>query len=251
MANGDKDFEEYFPTQVMETGWDILFFWVARMIMLSYYRTKTYPFEKVYLHGLVRDAKGQKISKSKGNAISPHEMIDKYGTDAVRVALIFSTSAGNDIPLAEDKIRGMKHFANKLWNISRYVLMSVTNEDIQKDSEGHRPEPKTEADKYILERLSMMIQSVTASLEKFDLHKAIQDIYHFTWHEFADKYLEASKDQLQDPHLSESTRAILAHILIRTLKLLHPFAPFVTEKIWEQMFGTDKKQLLMVQNWPE
>jgi len=247
MAHGKEDFEKYFPTQLMETGWDILFFWVARMIMLSYYRTGQRPFENVYLHGLVRDAKGQKISKSKGNAISPHEMIEKYGTDAVRVALIFSTSAGNDIPLAEDKIRGMKHFANKIWNIARFVLMNVEEKDLKRTE---RPEKTTDADKEVLEQMDETIRAVSADIDSFALHEAIQKIYHFTWHTFADTYVETSKQQLTDDGQAANTRQVLVWCLTNVLKLLHPFAPFVTEKLWEQMYGTDKENLLMIQSWP-
>jgi valyl-tRNA synthetase len=234
----------------METGWDILFFWVARMIMLSYYRTGQRPFEKVYLHGLVRDAKGQKISKSKGNVISPHEMIEKYGTDAVRVALIFSTSAGNDIPLAEDKIRGMKHFANKLWNIARYVLQNVSNDEVRMTNDDVRPQAKTDADKKILNKLDETMKAVTADIEAFSLHEAIQKLYQFTWHELADTYIEESKIQLADKQHAENTRHTLIWCMRNVLKLLHPFAPFVTEKLWERMYGTDKENLLMIQSWP-
>lgn len=247
MALGENDYKTYFPTQLMESGWDIIFFWVARMIMLSYYRTGQRPFEKVYLHGLVRDAKGQKISKSKGNVISPQEMIDQYGTDAVRVALIFSTSAGNDIPLAEDKIRGMKHFANKLWNIARYILMSVDEKDLENVV---RPEPGTDADEEILGKLDVMVRAVTDGIESFALHEAVQAAYQFTWHELADRYIETSKEQLQDPDMAGTTRQVLASCLVTVLKTLHPFAPFVTEKIWEEMYGTNKDSLLMVQQWP-
>lgn len=248
MAHGKNDFETYFPTQLMETGWDILFFWVARMIMLSYYRTGQRPFETVYLHGLVRDAKGQKISKSKGNVISPQEMIDKYGTDAVRVALIYSTSAGNDIPLAEDKIRGMKHFANKLWNITRFILMNLQNDDLQRTE---RPEAATDADTAILAALDETIGAVTADIESFSLHEAIQKLYQFTWHELADNYLEASKEQLANPEQADRTRHILVWCLRNTLMLLHPFAPFVTERLWEELYGAKREQLLMVQRWPQ
>lgn len=244
-ALGKKDFETYFPTQVMETGWDIIFFWVARMIMLSYYRTGRRPFETVYMHGLVRDAKGQKISKSKGNVISPSDMIEKYGTDAVRMALIFSSAAGNDIPLAEDKIRGMKHFANKLWNIARFIGANTEAEHF----DGTEPEHATDADTAILVALTETIKSVTGNIENFSLHEAAQTAYRFTWHEFADVYLEASKPQLADETKKENTKHILAFCLVRILKLLHPFTPFVTEEIYQKLPLADKN-LLMVEKWP-
>ncbi len=256
MANdikrGTEDYKNFFPTQVMETGWDILFFWVARMIMLSYYRTGKPPFEKVYLHGLVRDKDRQKMSKSKGNVIDPLGVIDTYGTDALRFALIFSTAAGNDIPLAEDKIKGMKHFANKLWNIARYVLTNVTISNFQpaRPAGGFpisNPEPKTHADKEILTKLEQTVKITTEHLEAFRLHEAAQEIYQFTWRELADVYIEAGKAQLADEKLKQSTQAVLLYCLITILKLLHPFMPFVTEEIWSK-FG--QKDLLMVAKWP-
>lgn len=244
-----KDFETYFPTQVMETGWDILFFWVARMVMLSYYRTNKPPFEKVYLHGLVRDKDRQKMSKSKGNVIDPLGVIDMYGTDALRFALIFSTAAGNDIPLAEDKIKGMQHFANKVWNIARFILSADGSSRMVTDTDGSRiPAAKTAADKEILEKLDQTVEGVTKNLENFRLHEAAQALYDFVWHEFADKYIEASKGQMQDEALKDITNTILYHVLATSLKLLHPFMPFVTEAIWSEMYGKDR--LLMVERWP-
>lgn len=247
-AHGEKDFETYFPTQVMETGWDIIFFWVARMIMLSYYRTGKRPFETVYLHGLVRDSKGQKISKSKGNVINPSEMVAKYGSDAVRMALVFSSAAGSDITLAEDKIRGMKHFANKLWNIARFALQQVPGSEFQ--NLNSKPEPTTEADKAILSKLDETITSVTHNLAKFVLHEAAQQAYQFVWHELADVYLETSKKQLSDESLKANTGHILVWCLVNTLKLVHPFAPFVTEELWSKLFGEKDTSLLMVAKWP-
>jgi valyl-tRNA synthetase len=245
------DFDTYFPTQVMETGWDILFFWVARMIMMSYYRTDKPPFEKVYLHGLVRDKDRQKMSKSKGNVIDPLGVIDTYGCDALRFALIFSTSAGNDIPLAEDKIKGMKHFANKLWNIARFILANIDDSSLQATS--YKLQAITDADKEILTKLNQTIKNVTEHLENFRLHEAAQDIYQFTWHELADIYVEASKKQLADENLKENTQKLLLHNLINVLKLLHPFMPFITEELWGILGQANllgQHNLLMVSNWP-
>ena len=251
MANdakhGTKDLEHYFPTQVMETGWDILFFWVSKMVMLSYYRTQKPPFEKVYLHGLVRDKDRQKMSKSKGNVIDPLGVIDTYGCDALRFALIFSTSAGNDIPLAEDKIKGMKHFANKLWNIARFIIQDMQPSDF-------KWEDKTDADKEIISKLENTIKTATENLDTYQLHEAAQEIYQFTWHELADVYIEASKPQLQNPELKENTQKILLHNLIVVLKLLHPFMPFITEEIWGKLKEQNllkHKDLLMVSQWPK
>ncbi len=245
VKHGTKTFENFYPTQVMETAWDILFFWVARMIMFSYYRTGKPPFEKVLLHGLVRDKDRQKMSKSKGNVVDPLGVIDTYGADALRFALIFSTAAGNDIPLSEDKIRGMKYFCNKLWNITRFILASTDKKDF-----AAVPEPKTEADKSILEKLANVKTQMTEYLDNFSLHEAAQLIYQFTWHDLADIYLEESKSQLKDPALADSTRAILAHVLKDVLKLLHPFVPFITEEIWDKL-PVENKKLLLVEEWPK
>lgn len=248
MAQGGDDFKTYFPTQVMETAADILFFWVARMIMLSYYRTGKRPFEYVYLHGLVRDKDRQKMSKSRGNVIDPLGVVDIYGTDALRFALIFSTAAGNDIPLAEDKIRGMKYFVNKLWNIARYVLANASTSNSQ--FPNSEPAAKTAADKEILDKLAETADKATKNLDNFLLHEAAQEIYQFTWHEFADKYIEASKKQLQDTVLRENTGHILIYVLEHILKLLHPFIPFVTEEIWSRLpRGSTERGLLMVEKW--
>jgi valyl-tRNA synthetase len=245
MAKGGSDLDTYFPTAVMETGWDILFFWVARMVMLSYYRTGKAPFENVFLHGLVRDKDRQKMSKSKGNVVDPLGVIDTYGTDALRFALVFSTAAGNDIPLAEEKIKGMKHFANKLWNIARFIMSNVEQSDYQF-------EPITEDDKYILDKLNATVRAVTEHLNGFRLHEAAQEAYQFTWHELADIYIEKSKAQMQDEKLSGNTKKILLHQLIITLKLLHPFMPFITEEIWQKLYQNKlvTHQYLIIENWP-
>ncbi|OGY97538.1 MAG: valine--tRNA ligase [Candidatus Liptonbacteria bacterium RIFCSPHIGHO2_01_FULL_57_28] len=244
-AAGKKDLETYFPTQVMGPGWDILFFWVARMIMLSHYRTGKPPFEKVLLHGLVRAADRQKMSKSKGNVVDPLGVIDTYGADALRFALIFSTAAGNDIPLAEDKIKGMKHFANKLWNIARFVL---ANGGMAYAADSEAPEALTDADRDILARLNATIKEATANINAFELHEAAQSIYQFAWREFADIYIEASKKQLADENQKENTQKILMHVLLRTLTILHPFMPFVTEEIYQKI---RPGELLMISRWPE
>jgi len=257
MAHGKKDFKTYFPTQVMETGWDILFFWVARMIMMSYYHTSKQPFSTVLLHGLVRDKDRQKISKSKGNVIDPLGVIDLYGCDALRFALIFSTAAGNDIPLAEEKIRGMKHFANKLWNVARYVLSVIpasptvipAKAGIQSLDPRAKPEDDklTDADRDILAKLERLVKIVTEHLENYRLHEAAQEIYQFTWREFADIYIEKSKEQLKDEKLKDPTLCTLHFALSTVLKLLHPFMPFITEEIWNKL---DQKELLIVSEWP-
>ncbi len=241
-----KDLDLYHPTDVMETGYDILFFWVARMILMTTYNLGDIPFKTVYLHGLVRDKDRQKMSKSKGNVIDPLGVIDLYGTDALRFALVFSTAAGNDIPLAEDKIKGMKHFGNKLWNIARFILGNIESSDWQFEA-------KTDADKTILEKLETATKEVTEHLENFRLHEAAQSIYQFTWHEFADIYIEASKAQLANESLKANTQKILLHCLIVILKLLHPFMPFVTEEIWGKLREAKLLKfdnMLIISSWP-
>ncbi|MDP3956775.1 MAG: class I tRNA ligase family protein, partial [bacterium] len=245
MANEKKDIDNYFPTNTLVTGSDILFFWVARMIMFSYYRMGKEPFKTVLLHGLVRDKDKQKMSKSKGNVVDPLGIIDTYGADALRFALIFATAAESDIALSEDRIRGMKHFANKLWNIARFVLANCETEKVIAKT---KLKATTDADKEILGHLQKTIDEVTKSLEAFRLHEAAQEIYQFIWHELADIYLEASKVQLQDEKLKKNTEGLLFYTLHTALKLLHPFMPFVTEEIFQKMDGSGK--LLMVEKWP-
>lgn len=239
--NKTKDMELFHPTSVLETGYDIIFFWVARMILMTTYLLEEIPFKTIYLHGLIRDKDRQKMSKSKGNIIDPLGVIDTYGTDALRIALIFSTAAGNDIPLAEEKIKGMKHFANKLWNIARFILSNTDNFEAKIDQVK-----LTEADKEILSKIELAAKEITENIEGLRLNEAAQAAYHFTWHELADIYIEASKIQLQNPELSENTKAVLAKTLKTTLKLLHPFMPFVTEEIWSNL---NQKDLLMISEW--
>jgi valyl-tRNA synthetase len=221
---------------------------------MSTYHLGQIPFKTVYLHGLVRDKDRQKMSKSKGNIIDPLGVIDTYGTDALRFALIFSTAAGNDIPLAEDKIKGMKHFGNKLWNIARFILTNVEDTGYKVDNSSTlSPQPSTDADKDILTKLDTLIKSSTEHLENFRLHETAQEIYQFTWHELADVYIEASKAQLANERTKENTQKILLHLLIHVLKLLHPFMPFITEHIWGILKEKDlvKSEMLMVENWPK
>lgn len=237
------DLETFHPTSVLETGYDILFFWVARMILMTTSLTGEVPFKKVLLHGLIRDADKKKMSKSKGNVIDPLDMTAKYGTDALRFALVFNTAPGTDMALAEDKIKGMKHFGNKLWNIARFILQNnesgITNYGFK---------AQTDADKEILSKLDGTINDVTNHIENFRLHEAAQSLYQFVWYELADKYIEASKEQLVDDNLKENTQAILNHSLITILKLLHPFMPFVTEEIWSKL---GQKNLLIIEKWPK
>ena len=240
-----KDFEYFYPTTVMETGYEILFFWVARMIMLGLYRTKKIPFKTVFLHGLVRDAFGQKMSKSKGNVIDPLEVIKIYGTDALRMALIFGSTPGKDLSLSSEKIEAMRNFANKIWNAARFILFFPGKED-------SKNQPKeTKEDKWILKELKKTIKSTTKNIEEFRLGQAAEELYEFFWHKFCDKYIEASKNR------KSRAQPILLQVLETSLKLLHPFMPFITEEIWQIARRKIKKEnffkerLLISGEWPK
>lgn len=239
-----NEFKKYHPTAVLETGYDILFFWVARMILMTTYTLGEVPFDKVYLHGLIRDEKGRKMSKSLGNSIDPLEVSNKYGTDAVRLALVIGTSPGADTKLSEEKIEGFRNFTNKLWNISRFVLTSV--EDV--GAQHAVPECKTLADKWILSRLDDVIGKVTEHNEKYEFSHAGELLRDFTWNEFADWYLEIAKVQKKDPALAASTDRVLLYVLKQLLVMWHPIMPFVTEEIWKN-FKKDDQDYLMLHPW--
>jgi valyl-tRNA synthetase len=243
------DFKTFHPTTVLETGYDILFFWVARMILMSGYLLGDVPFRTVYLHGLVRDAQGRKMSKSLGNIIDPVDMIEKYGADATRLSLIIGTGPGNDSKLSEDKIKGYKHFANKIWNVTRFVLSSIDGLDMET-----APELLTE-DKEAIAALEAVIKEVTEDIEKYRFYLAGEKLYHYFWHTFADVILESSKSRIfgDDEKSKRSAQWMLWKILETNLKALHPFMPFVTEEIWEMLPKKDKtknKKLLIIETWP-
>lgn len=247
-----QDFNYFYPTSVLDTLWDILFFWVARMMMLGIYRTGEVPFRTIHLHSRVVDKFGQKMSKSKGNVINPIEMVDKYGADALRYTLVFGAGPGSDISVSEDKIRGMRNFANKIWNIGRFVLLNL-NEAKEKgisvgwiDTSVHKS--LSDTDKQIISETDMLALDITDKLEKFRFSDASQRLYEFIWHRIADQYLEQNKDRFKaaDP----LALAVLRQVFLTLLKLLHPFMPFVTEEIYEKMPGWDGVPL-MVAKWPE
>ncbi|MBI5466404.1 MAG: class I tRNA ligase family protein [Candidatus Kerfeldbacteria bacterium] len=233
-----KDLKTYHPTSVMETGYDILFFWVARMILMTSYVLKQVPFRTVYLHGMVRDKQGRKMSKSLGNGIDPVAMIDKYGADALRLAMIIGTTPGNDFSLYEEKIAGYRNFVNKLWNIVRFALLNVG----EPKAVATPPQPRTLADKWIMSRFRAVAELVTHKLAAWQFSEAGEALYDFTWHELADWYLEIAK-------LEGGKDEILCYLLTQLLKLWHPYTPFVTEVLWGEAFG-GQAGLLMVQSWP-
>lgn len=233
-----EDFKKFYPLDVMETGFDILYQWVCRMIMLGLYVTGKVPFTSVYLHGLVLDEHGQKMSKSKGNTTNPIEVIDEYGSDALRMGLITGQSAGNNQPFGTPKVVAARNFCNKLWNVARYV------EDQLGDAFSYegKPDPKTVADEWLLSKLQRGIGQITSLIEEFRFAEAYEQLYHLLWDDFADWYIEASKQ-----HLNKS---VVAYGLDAILKLAHPFAPFVTETIW-QTLSWQGDSMLIVSNWPE
>ncbi|MFA6476581.1 MAG: valine--tRNA ligase [Candidatus Paceibacterota bacterium] len=239
-----SDFKKFYPTDVMETAADILFFWVARMIMLGLYRTGKIPFHTIYLHGMVRDGARQKMSKSKGNVISPVEIGEKYGTDALRMALIVGNTPGVDMALAEDKIKGYKLFANKLWNITRFVLSNADFAQYDKSFADY-----TEEDNKLRENRNNLIVDITADLDNYRFHLASEKLYHYIWDEFASNILENSKNIFLsgEDKAKISRQQFLLHTLEKILIVLHPFMPFVTEEIWQSL---EKDSLLMIEKWP-
>ena len=234
-----EDFKYFHPTSVMETGYDIIFFWVARMILMTTYTIGEIPFETVYLHGLIRDRNGNKMSKSRPETcIDPLEMIEKYGTDAVRLSLVIGSTPGNDMRMYEEKIAGYRNFVNKIWNAARFALMNVEEEDLKKEFE---PEMiNSLADKWITTELQKLIKEVDKDMEKFRFSEAGSRIYDFMWNQYCDWYLEISKGEDKNP-------AVLIYVLRSVLKLLHPFVPYVTEKLWENI---GKGSLLISEKWP-
>jgi valyl-tRNA synthetase len=236
------DLKTYHPTAVLETGYDILFFWVARMILMSQLLLGEVPFKQIYLHGLVRDEKGRKMSKSLGNIIDPLDMIEKYGADAVRLSLIVGAAPGNDIKLSEDRIRGYKNFANKIWNISRFVLEACEGKEM--------PATLASEDTSVVEETQAMAAEVTRHLDSFRLDLAADAAYQFIWGRFADQILEESKPILKGDDTARAAlraKALYAALEI-ILKTLHPVMPFVTEEIWGSL--PDKTTLIMVGEWP-
>jgi valyl-tRNA synthetase len=238
-----KDFQTYHPNDLLETGYDILPFWVMRMILMTEFTLGTIPFKTVYLHGLVRDAQGRKMSKSLGNNMDPLDVAAKYGADAARMALIVGNTPGTDMRMSEDKIKGYKHFANKLWNIARFVLDNTKDADMAA--------ALSESDAALLAAFETLTKEVTVDIEEFRIYLAAEKVYHYVWHEFADAILEESKPIFagSDAAARASRARLLLTILDGSLRLLHPFMPFVTEEIWQSM-PTKDARYLMVASWP-
>ena len=240
------DFNSYYPTDVMETGSDLIFKWVPRMVFFGLYLSGKTPFHTVYLHGLVNDAQGKKMSKSKGNVTNPLVLTEKFGTDALRMALVVGNTPGTSLALSEDKIKAYKNFANKIWNITRFVLASTENWDEKK------PKKLMKGDLENISILNELASDLTKDMDDYRFYLAAEKLYHYVWHTFADKIIEESKEKLQskDKNVVSSTQYTLRHILETSLTLLHPFMPFITEEIWQNIPHKDDEKLLMVTEWP-
>ena len=235
----------FYPTDTLVTGYDIIFFWVARMIFSGLAHMDEVPFKTVLIHGLVRDAQGRKMSKSLGNGIDPLEIIDRYGADALRFTLATGNSPGNDMRFSDEKVNASRNFANKIWNASRFILMNLSD-----DVEPGLPETLNIEDKWVLSKYRTLVREVTDNLEKFELGLAVQKLYDFIWDILCDWYIELCKSRLQaGGETSEAAQRVLVYVMTGTLKLLHPFMPFITEKIWQAL--PHDGESIMVAPWPQ
>ncbi len=226
------DLRYFYPTSVMETGYDIIFFWVARMIMMGLADTGDIPFHTVFLHGLIRDEKGDKMSKVRGNVLNPTDMLEKYGTDALRFALSTGTSPGNDLKLSISKLEASRNFANKLWNAGRYVIRSLGAGEVNMEI---KPDSLPVEDRWVLSRLNRTVSSVTGLMNEFQFGEAQRQIHDFIWGDFCDWYIEISKTRQRDDDEVTSPLPVLGHVLEKSLRLLHPYMPFVTEELWQNL----------------
>ena len=243
-----KELEYFYPTDVLVTGYDIIFFWVIRMVFSALEQTGEVPFKHVLIHGLVRDSQGRKMSKSLGNGIDPIEVIDKYGADALRLTLITGNAPGNDMRFYWERVEASRNFANKVWNASRFIMMNLEKAEIPAKMDLNA---LTSADKWILSKVNTLTKDVTENMDKFELGIAVQKVYDFIWEEFCDWYIEMVKPRLYNDEDETKAAALwtLKHVLIQSLKLLHPYMPFITEEI----FGTlqEEEESIMISKWPE
>ena len=240
------ELDYFYPTSVLVTGYDIIFFWVARMIFSGLEQMHEEPFKTVYIHGLVRDAQGRKMSKSLGNGIDPLEIIDQYGADALRFTLVTGNSPGNDMRFSTEKVESSRNFANKIWNASRFIQMNLTID------KAELPETLALEDKWILSKYNDLVAAVTENIDKYELGLAVQKLYDFIWDNFCDWYIEIVKPRLQnkdDKASNESAQKVLCYVLSHTMQLLHPFMPFITETIWQAL--PHEGESVMVSKWPE
>ena len=259
------DFEKFYPTSVMETGYDILRAWVSRMIMMGLEVTKTVPFHDVVLHGLVLDPLGKKMSKSKGNVVSPMEIVDQYGADAARMALVYGTATGHDQVLSHPKLQAMRNFTNKLWNIGRFiidfapedakhlnekteqefvsVISNASEKSVRDETDPSTSLRMTQEDKEILDKLSETAVKVSKALDQYIFHDGAEALYEFIWHEFADKYVESTKERRKE------AQPVLEYVFRTSLELLHPYMPFITEELWQRLPHSGSS--IMVSQWPD
>lgn len=242
-----EDFKYFYPTSVMETGWEIIRFWVSRMVMFGLYLTKQPPFSDIYLHGLVRAVDGKKMSKSLGNVENPIDYIDEYGADALRMGLISGTANGKDFAFPKDKVVAYRNFANKLWNMARFMLLMMEGKEVP-FYDGKSPKGLQKEDKEILKKLEETIKSVNSSLDKYRFSEAAEVAYHFMWDDLASSYIEHVKDRKD----KEFALSIFRHVFVEGLKTLHPFMPFVTEAIWQNLPKDNREsEILLNSIWPE
>lgn len=240
------ELDYFYPTSVLVTGYDIIFFWVARMIFSGMEQMHEEPFKTVYIHGLVRDAQGRKMSKSLGNGIDPLEIIDQYGADALRFTLVTGNSPGNDMRFSTEKVEASRNFANKIWNASRFIQMNLTIDNAE------LPADLALEDKWILHKYNELVKAVTENIDKYELGIAVQKLYDFIWDNFCDWYIEIVKPRLQnheDVTANERAQKVLCYVLRGTMQLLHPFMPFITESIWQAL--PHEGPSIMVSKWPE
>ncbi|QEY33807.1 valine--tRNA ligase [Caproiciproducens galactitolivorans] len=242
-----EDLKYFYPTDTLVTGYDIIFFWVARMIFSAIEQTGEVPFNTVLIHGLVRDAQGRKMSKSLGNGVDPLEIIDKYGADALRFTLATGNSPGNDMRFSDEKVQSSRNFANKIWNASRFILMNIDGHDVK----NKLPDDLATEDQWIIDSFSRITKEITDNLEHFELGIAVQKLYDFLWDEFCDWYIEIAKIRLysEDEKAAQNVRQVLVWVMSGTLKLLHPFMPYITEEIWQSL--PHDGEAIMVSSWPE
>jgi valyl-tRNA synthetase len=243
-----EDLRAFYPTSLLITGFDILFFWVARMIMLGIEFMEEVPFRKVYIHGLVRDAEKQKMSKTKGNVVDPLVVTEQYGTDATRMALLIAAAPGTDIAFTPDRLESSRAFANKIWNAARFIFMNMDRSGVQpwtpKDTESYLPEGAALEDRWIFSRLNACAETVNRAIENYRYHEAAQSVWHFFWHEFCDWYLELKKLRFaENSGLNADWRNLLA-AFEAALRLLHPVMPFLTEELWQRL-ETGKKSIAL------
>lgn len=243
-----KELEYFYPTDVLVTGYDIIFFWVIRMVFSALEQTGEVPFKHVLIHGLVRDSQGRKMSKSLGNGIDPIEVIDKYGADALRLTLITGNAPGNDMRFYWERVEASRNFANKVWNASRFIMMNLEKAEIPAKMDVNA---LTSADKWILSKVNTLTKDVTENMDKFELGIAVQKVYDFIWEEFCDWYIEMVKPRLYNDADETKAAALwtLKHVLIQSLKLLHPYMPFITEEIFCTL--QEEEESIMISKWPE